>query len=142
MNYPVPFIALLTLGSKFIAIKYNNNKWSAFCLYSAFFISTIIFYAAFAHLIPSPTFSILICLPIFNALISEGLNYYRLSRYSIMVSLMINTIAVVSFTHLGFLKTIQAAWCLGLISSVVATINTEFIKPLIEARRKKHEYSI
>ncbi|CAN5209139.1 hypothetical protein BH09DEP1_BH09DEP1_5190 [soil metagenome] len=141
MNYPVPFIAILTLGSKFLAQKYNHNKWSQFGLLFAFFTSTIVFYAAFAHLVPSTIFCILTFLPIFNALVSEGLDYFGLSKYSIPVSLMLNAIAVVTLTPLGFWKTIQAAWSLGLISSVVATINTDYIKPL-RNMRKKHEYSV
>lgn len=144
MNYPTPFIATLVVGSKMIAKMYNSSKLIPVLLFTALFASITIFYAGFAHLIPTTIFSIISCIPLANAIISEGLDSYGLSSYKIITRIAQSLLVAILLTHgtnLGFLKIIQAVWSLSLINSMVETFNKDVIKPL-KSMRKKHEYSV
>lgn len=142
MNYPVPFIALLTLSSKLITKKFPHSALVPCSLIAAIFCSGLIFYAGFAHLISSETFYFICWLPAVTAFIFEGLERFGYARFGIPVSIALNCLAASLFFPFGFLKVIQVAWSLSLMSSIIATLRTDFINPLKEARRKKHEFSI
>ena len=141
MNYPVPFFALCALGSKLFAKKYPHSSFIPFIL--AIFCSGIIFYAGFAHLISSQAFYLVCWLPALSTFMGQCCAYFGYEKFGIPASIAtIACLATPVFIPLGIFKTDQAGWSLCLISSVIATLNTDYIKPAINARRKKHEFSI
>lgn len=144
MNYPVPFIALCALGSKFLAKKYPHPLLASFILILAVFCSGLIFYAGFAHLVSSEVFYFLCWLPALSAFIAKGCTYFGYERVSIPLSMaIISSVTIPLFIPFGIFKTFQAVWSLCLMSSVVIAMNVNFINPFERSEKKKeHEFSI
>jgi hypothetical protein len=143
MNYPMPLIALFTVGIKFLIKKYNNYKLSGAFLIFGFFAAMIVFYAGFGHLLSPSSFILVTFMPLLCALITTTFEHYGLSRYSIPACMILNAFVVGNlFYPFGIIKALQATWAMCLISSVTTTLNTEFIKPYKQERAKKHGFSI
>lgn len=143
MNFTVPLIALCMATCKIITKKYNTFILTPYILIAVAFAASIFFYMGFCHLIPfEGFFLVLYLLPFFNCLLAKGFELAGWQNYTIPACMLINFLASSPFIAHGILPFIQIGWSLSLISSIVITINSDYIKPLKEARSKKHEYSV
>lgn len=142
MNFTVPLIALCMAISKFSITKYRDSSFTPRILIVAAAAATVIFNIGFGHLVSTKVLIFLYTLPVINLALSYILASFGLSRYGIPVFILINLMGACVFMPYGFLIYLQGAWSLSLISSMIITNQNDFYKPLIETRRKKHEYSI
>lgn len=138
MHFSVPFIALLCLGSKFIAIKNQGSKIALFSLLGAFVASSVLFYFSFYGLVPFYIFNLVMCAPLFNVLVCDWLVYFGIIKNKISVLLPLSASVTGFFIGAGVLSALQAGWTICLITSVIETINSDYIKPL----KGTNEFSI